>query len=678
MNPQPQPFVGQGRVATSRPPNASRLSGEFRSPLNGHAASNPAAVAAAAASTNGHAPLAVPPPRAPSMPNGNHPPGFVGARSPPQQKNTSHVPCKFFRQGACQAGSACPFLHGETPQPCKYFQKGNCKFGLKCANDHITQDGRRVNKPGGYVMGPVGPLHLGGRVMPPPTGPAPANSLLTMHQDQFAQPQPIPGASSALDYMNRDMWRTDGGSGNPVLDSNFSSLPKSNYGSPTLDSNLLMSPSLRGIGTTAANAQLPASFDSQGISKYARDGPFAASVPSRFGLDSSPPSRPFESTALRNLHNSAFGDDPVPAVSTTNLSNGRSLFTSGATGSLLPSSPPADELLGRRILHSERYSRNSSTRMLSASVGARPPIDEWDDTFALEEEMVPNSLHDLLTPAEKARRFSRSADDELRPALSGLGTPAEATSKVGSPSTASPSRFGAFFAGRNKESTMASAVGDASPFGPVGSPLKNSTLNQGASPSLRATANARPLSGDLGSSIASPPRQASMSMISQQLQRTRLSDRVAESQAQGALQQQQLVGSPSALPQLQHPGITRVASGSSSSISMPPSSGAPAPPPVGRLDRAVSGSSNVGREKIDEEPEELFSMDELGKTDDNAVGGGSSSATGGALKRNSGGAWAQGNPFALGKASPRLGPIGGQRTAAKPIPRKTTGGSGED
>ena len=41
--------------------------------------------------------------------------------------DTSHVPCKFYRQGTCQAGSACPFSHavdnrGEPP-PCKYFAK---------------------------------------------------------------------------------------------------------------------------------------------------------------------------------------------------------------------------------------------------------------------------------------------------------------------------------------------------------------------------------------------------------------------------------------------------------------------------------------------------------------------------------------------------------------------------
>lgn len=66
------------------------------------------------------------------------------------QKNYSHVPCKFFLQGNCQAGEACPFSHSLNTSvadqtPCKYFQKGNCKFGMKCANAHVLSNGTRVN-----------------------------------------------------------------------------------------------------------------------------------------------------------------------------------------------------------------------------------------------------------------------------------------------------------------------------------------------------------------------------------------------------------------------------------------------------------------------------------------------------------------------------------------------------
>lgn len=68
------------------------------------------------------------------------------------QKNYSHVPCKFYRQGACQASESCPFSHSldaftADQRPCEYFKKGNCKFGMKCVNAHITDKGVDAKKP---------------------------------------------------------------------------------------------------------------------------------------------------------------------------------------------------------------------------------------------------------------------------------------------------------------------------------------------------------------------------------------------------------------------------------------------------------------------------------------------------------------------------------------------------
>lgn len=312
------------------------------------------------------------------------------------------------------------------------------------------------------------------------------------------------------------------------------------------------------------DAPLPASFDSQGVSHMARYGPIAASVPSRFGLESSPPSslpkKAFgDSSTLRNLHSSAFGDD---SRSTRN--------------GLLATSPPTtnDDPADRRIMHSERFTR---PKMLSASLGARTPlggaaVDDWDEGFAFEEDFLPTSLHDLLTPQEKMRRFSRNGADEdtininnsntllsHRHSLSGLASPADSTSKVGSPSTASPSRFGALFSRTHPKpaGTAAAAAADSlndlaplsspagpSAFGHVGSPLRASSLHPGASPALRASASPRPPSAasasgaggrDAGPTVASPPRQASMSIISQQLQRTRLSSRAAAEAPEPAL-----------------------------------------------------------------------------------------------------------------------------------------------
>ncbi|KAK5779730.1 Lee1p PWA37_000938 [Arxiozyma heterogenica] len=70
---------------------------------------------------------------------------LITKKSTQQTKNYSHVPCKFFKQGKCTAGSSCPFSHSldfneANKKPCKYFKFGNCKFGNKCANSHILSN----------------------------------------------------------------------------------------------------------------------------------------------------------------------------------------------------------------------------------------------------------------------------------------------------------------------------------------------------------------------------------------------------------------------------------------------------------------------------------------------------------------------------------------------------------
>ncbi|KAI5952778.1 hypothetical protein KGF54_003645 [Candida jiufengensis] len=94
------------------------------------------------------------------LPPNTGPPGSVPITNGLQSsnnKNLSHVPCKFYKQGICQAGDSCPFSHNiegalaADKIPCKYFLKGNCKFGLKCALAHYLPDGTRVN-PKNYIF----------------------------------------------------------------------------------------------------------------------------------------------------------------------------------------------------------------------------------------------------------------------------------------------------------------------------------------------------------------------------------------------------------------------------------------------------------------------------------------------------------------------------------------------
>ncbi|KAL1962790.1 hypothetical protein VTN77DRAFT_9159 [Rasamsonia byssochlamydoides] len=441
------------------------------------------------------------------------------ARSPPNPtpKNTKHVPCKFFRQGACQAGPACPFLHSTDASvdsaPCKYFTKGNCKFGAKCALAHILPDGRRVNRPNfGLGMGGGsggGHLNLGGRVNPQAyhnQDSALTNSVLSqqrMNGHDVRYPYPYPGQDdfSALQAQQQQQPPHEG---IPMIDTGFVSDAGSKYGSPVDDIRQPASPKYH---LTALDAPLPASFDSQGISHVARYGPVAASMPSKFGLElsslSSPPTQRAPSDVLKSLRDTAFGSD---------LRKPSSNFGS---------SPPAiaEDLLGPRFLHSQRMAPRS--KVLSASVPRPTVLDDWDDSnFPMEEDYLPVNLHDeVLTPQEKMRRLSRT-EHELSSSnkdFGSLGITGTSLTKVGSPLASSPSRFGALFAKqRQKKEEEAAHGGSSSSFSHIGSPLRESSLHLTSSPSLRPIGS-RPVSGDISSFVSSPARQSSMSMISQQL-----------------------------------------------------------------------------------------------------------------------------------------------------------------
>ena len=357
-----------------------------------------------------------------------------------------------------------------------------------------------------------GPLNLGGRVDPQTyhQDSALANSLLAQqtHGDQSSF-GPHFSHLPENDYLLPPTMPINGYESNGPVDSSFMAHPGSKYGSPRDDGRLPLSPANH---LSTLDAPMPASFDSQGISYIARHGPVAASVPSKFGLESPPSSLPKKvgapSSALRNLHNSAFGQEPR-----SNTSN----FGSSPLGS-------GDEGYTRRPLHSQRATKPT---MISASVPRGRANEDWDDgiMFGGEEDFLPTSLQELLTPQEMMRRLSRTEQDERpsRESLSGTGTPTDPSSHFGSPSHASPSRFSAFFGKQRREEQVGQNT-SGSAFGHVGSPLRHSSMQAGRSPNVWAAQNStRP--GDVSPYVTSPPRQSSMSMISQQLARTRISSK---------------------------------------------------------------------------------------------------------------------------------------------------------
>ncbi|KAL7796704.1 hypothetical protein V8C37DRAFT_408193 [Trichoderma ceciliae] len=507
-------------------------------------------------------------------------------RSPP---NTSHVPCKFFRQGACQAGNACPFSHdlgAAAENICKYFAKGNCKFGPKCANIHVLPDGRRINYgKNGVTIGP-NPLNLASRAggaspvsqTPSTTASSPFNhstaSALTTSLYRADQPA-YPYLSDELQHLGHSSGHHDNSL--PTIDAPYS-VTDSSYGSPPDDDSSRLgfglSPAAKGL--SVLDAPLPASFDSNGISNAARfpAAPWPSSVPSKFGLESPSPSLSSikdsrTSETLKLLHSSAFGSSEHLATPTA----GSPPDSHHLTG---------EEYFGKRIMHSTRYPK---PRLLSASMPKNMVDRDWEAEFAfgdddnVPENLVPGDLQDLLTPAEKARRGSMR-DERPDFSLSGLG-------KYGSPIGSSPSRWGPLFQRQKEEEEMTrsarSAAGSA--FGHVGSPLRNSILAKEMSDDLSGA------NGGVGrpSAIRSGSGSETMSVLSQQLQRSRLDD---------------TLNSPSPLL---HPTVSRNAA--SNGIA-----------PIGKdrsLERHVSsasiGSSVTGRftTPIDEEdPAFVFSMEE--------------------------------------------------------------------
>ncbi|KAK4247445.1 hypothetical protein C7999DRAFT_14488 [Corynascus novoguineensis] len=448
---------------------------------------------------------------------------FDGPRSPP---NTSHVPCKFFRQGACQAGNACPFSHdlsAASETVCKYFAKGNCKFGPKCANIHVLPDGRRINygKNGVTIGAPPG-VALGARVNPTTYHHPPSNSALT---NSFLRADQLPPYPSAAPYATQDdpYGHQLMENGVPIIDTTYSSNPASVYGSPRdEDTNRL------GLGLSPANAKglsvldapLPASFDSNGISLAARYGPWPASVPSKFGLESPSPSLHSvrdarTSETLKLLHTSAFGSNDHLSPSALGASDVNGFGSSPPVGSAtLGSVPGNDEYYGKRPMHSSAM-RYAKPRLISRSV---PKIDrDWEAEFMFEEDYVPGALaNEVLTPAEKARRGSATntirMTDTTESATESL--PIGAT-KFGSPLAASPSRWGSLFQRQKEEELEAGgstrSMKHVSAFGHVGSPLRNSSL---------ASALTAEFEGQSRTSGATE----SVSALTRQLRETQLND----------------------------------------------------------------------------------------------------------------------------------------------------------
>ncbi len=370
------------------------------------------------------------------------------------------------------------------------------------------------------------------------------------------------------------------------LEPQYSSHPGSifgsppNYGSPPGAERSAMSPS-----ANAVDVPLPPTFDRWELSHVAKCplGNHGASCPNHFGRLSP------TSTTTSIAVSTAFGN--LNQIARTATGKGHNLDPS-------TSSLSSEPIFANRFMHSELRSKPIG---ISHSLGSRfPPMNPG--IYSVDDfGYLPQSLHDDLN----------------------IGSPPEP--KVGSPSHHSPSRYGSFFTSMQKKEnndSFGSSIGP-SPFGHVGSPLRNSSLKMDHSPSSGPIS--RPRSRDVSPAVLSPPRYGEASMLSQALRRTRLDSKVDHTES----------------------GANSYSNGLRS-VSSPVLNG-----------RALS-SSSVGRVRIDEEPC-VFPMDEeeekQKETERRMEAQGKSS-----MKRHSGGAWNV-VASARGRSSSRLGPNGAQNAS---------------
>ncbi|KAI1000397.1 hypothetical protein K3495_g7798 [Podosphaera aphanis] len=378
---------------------------------------------------------------------------FDDSRSPPGRQNTSHVPCKFFRTGACQAGNSCPFSHdlaSTTDNICKYFAKGNCKFGPKCANIHVLPDGRRVN----YTKSMTAAhLNVGSRVNTDHFHTHKPSSTLS---NSFVRSNGLPPPYAQQFTCLRDEAlpiRRQSSIDISVIgfDASYGSIPGSSGDEDKSRYGLGLSPATN-KPVNFLDVPLPSSYDSSSISWMAHNNNMmASSVPSKLGLEPSPETvrardgRSYE--ALKNLQHSVFGEElPTRAASQPTLL--------------------AEDYLGIRSLSLHQPHKRGPIITNTYQAVDR----DWDANFTFEEDYLPETLKDLMTPQEKARRGSRNADEEGRFfSCTTTTSKNDPLSKFGSPSNASPSRWGPLF--QRQQQKEDDDYARVSAFGHVGSPL---------------------------------------------------------------------------------------------------------------------------------------------------------------------------------------------------------------
>ncbi|KAF9312738.1 hypothetical protein BG003_005988 [Podila horticola] len=332
--------------------------------------------------------------------------------------NLQHIPCKFFKSGACTAGKNCLFSHNRDSSPeqhvCKYFLKGNCKFGAKCSLSHSFLSLDR--KSSALLPNSGGRARLERR------------------------------ASSGAILNN--LWPSE------PMSPPYSSLPQPNMQLQMgMDYSAGHSPSQQGFLRPSGRGELRNTYDSP-IDHGGDRSPFSD--------DCSPHAAPLDMSerGSMNINMSSLGLErarqhlaaplPIRQRSLPDIFRLAPMAPEGGTGSALPPSPfyqPGNKALFLSIscegsetnassplrLHSipelhDLYndSNSSLTERRRGSTaggyddGGQSNLDGYSDSeddMDSDQGFLPSSLNDLLTTGERQRRQSRQEDVFFEPRL---------------------------------------------------------------------------------------------------------------------------------------------------------------------------------------------------------------------------------------------------------------------
>ena len=352
-----------------------------------------------------------------------------------QGKDLSHVPCKFFKVGSCTAGASCPFSHTavEPGQKdlCTWFVKGNCKFGHKCALAHILPGqsmsmDRKNKKLAQQQANASNQGRDGGRTKKPKSSGANGSEGRNALLSGSTAPTRVLGNTSRPSPFKTTI--SPSAPAPPVKDIDFVL-----SGLPDEDDQLSSAP---------ARVKSPTKDDTLETAKD-KDADTASEESNEIAVETKPPSPPHvaipsapkrvvKPTSPRINEFGAIGSTPT-SVSPRNrgpLSN-FSPGTSPSKGLGLHSSSPfsapghqttfapydrTQDSLDFRARAGLASSLGTNQTFASEFLSSpRKPIvmrtDSLEGSAVEEEDLLPGSLSELLTPEERLRRMSRSKPD---------------------------------------------------------------------------------------------------------------------------------------------------------------------------------------------------------------------------------------------------------------------------